>query len=82
MKIVDKCYNDFLSNVQDKLNVDKEYVKAKSKYRQALKQIKNVLTPNQLKFLIEYNDCIVDVNAIVMRKYYTSGFNYGRKLFK
>jgi hypothetical protein len=79
MKIVDKCYIDFSSNVQDKLNTDKEYKKAEIERKQAMKQIASTLTSKQLELLRKYDDSMTNVNAIVARKYYISGFNYGRK---
>lgn len=79
MRIVDKCYADFSSNAQDKLNKDKEYKKAENECKQAMKQIESTLTSKQLELLRKYDDCAVNVNAIVARKHYISGFNYGRK---
>ncbi len=80
MKIVDKCYADFLNNTQgEKLNKSGEYKKAEYERKQALEAIKSTLLPEQLELLRKYDDSMTNLSAIVARKHYICGFNYGRK---
>ena len=80
MKIVDKCYTDFLNNAQgEKLSKSGEYKQAEHERKQALEAIKATLLPEQLELLRKYDDSMVNLNAIVARKHYMCGFNYGRK---
>ena len=80
MKLANKCYMEFLDRIQDKLNTDKEYLEAEEKRQQAFTKIKNILMPKQVKLLIQYDDCTINVDSLVAREHYINGFNYGRKL--